>query len=153
MMKRSTWNYRTNEVETKFSLSIVEKLTVGVLAGLAMVFGVAAVFGIAATPKPAGGTAQMAQLTPAKADIAGIKVALDAFRDDNGRYPTAAEGLAALVQNPKDLPNWKQLYSTLPTDPWGHDFIYRVTPDGKSYEVLSAVPAEVLGMAENVTGK
>ena len=37
-----------------------------------------------------------ARITAARADIANLEVALDAFEVDTGRYPTTEEGLAAL---------------------------------------------------------
>jgi type II secretion system protein G len=46
----------------------------------------------------------------AKADIAGLTTLLKLFKDLNGRYPTAKEGLHALVECPSGLENsWRQL--------------------------------------------
>ncbi|MEJ2080697.1 MAG: type II secretion system major pseudopilin GspG [Acidobacteriota bacterium] len=72
------------------------------------------------------------QLSKGKANIAKVQIAdlvgaLGLFRFDVGRYPTTAEGLNALLENP-GLDNWSGPYltkSTLPKDPWGHEYQYR----------------------------
>jgi len=50
-----------------------------------------------------------AQITKAKADIRGYENALKFYRLDNFAYPTAEQGLQALVTKPNDpnLKNWK----------------------------------------------
>ncbi|MFZ0429378.1 MAG: type II secretion system major pseudopilin GspG [Acidobacteriota bacterium] len=63
----------------------------------------------------------------AKVQIADLEGALGLFRFDVGRYPTTAEGLNALLENP-GLDNWSGPYltkSSLPKDPWGHEYQYR----------------------------
>lgn len=70
-----------------------------------------------------------ARATVAKSDIAAIMQALKIYRLDNQRYPTAEQGLAALVAKP-DLPpvppNWKGggYLEKLPKDPWGRPYVY-----------------------------
>ena len=63
---------------------------------------------------------------PVYGDILLLMTCLTVFRDDNGRLPTAGEGLQALVTNPDpaNLPNWRQLWTTLPSDPWGRPYQY-----------------------------
>ena len=56
--------------------------------------------------------------------------ALDSFRRDCGRYPTAEEGLAALITRPTGIPEgrWQRAYldpHEIPQDPWGHSYAYR----------------------------
>jgi len=51
-----------------------------------------------------------ARVTVARSDIAAIMSALKIYRLDNQRYPTAEQGLAALVAKPEQPPvpaNWK----------------------------------------------
>ncbi len=75
----------------------------------------------------------------AKAQIDSLEKALDQFRLDNRRYPTADEGLAALVEKPASAANWGGPYlkKGVPQDPWGHPYVYR-TPGAKGdYEVIS----------------
>ncbi len=71
--------------------------------------------------------------------IREICVKLEVYRMLGGRYPTNAQGLRALVVEPRvgPLPNqWKAQYRKLPRDPWGQDYRYRLHPDG-TYEILS----------------
>jgi len=67
-----------------------------------------------------------AKIAPAKVDMVNLETALDRFHVDNDRYPTAAEGLQALVTAPEDLKQtWRGPYiRMLPTDPWGNAYIY-----------------------------
>jgi general secretion pathway protein G len=76
----------------------------------------------------------------AKVQVADFEGALDMFRLDVGRYPTTAEGLSALIQNP-GLQNWSGPYlkkNTLPKDPWTRDYQYRSPGDhGGDYDLWS----------------
>ena len=70
-----------------------------------------------------------ARRTAAKADIGAIVGALKLYRLDNQRYPTAEQGLAALVAKPELPPvpgNWKPggYLEKLPKDPWGQAYHY-----------------------------
>ena len=70
-----------------------------------------------------------ARAIAAKNDIAAIMQALKLYRLDNQRYPTAEQGLAALVARPTVAPvppNWKPngYLERLPKDPWGHPYQY-----------------------------
>ena len=52
-----------------------------------------------------------AKVTAAKADISNLMQALKMYRLDNGRYPSAEQGLAALATKPTVepmAPNWKK---------------------------------------------
>ncbi|GAO68945.1 MULTISPECIES: type II secretion system major pseudopilin GspG [unclassified Comamonas] len=68
-----------------------------------------------------------ARVTAAKTDIANINQALKLYRLDNQRYPTAEQGLQALVTKPTTGPapqNWKPYLEKLPNDPWGNPYQY-----------------------------
>ena len=68
-----------------------------------------------------------ARVTAAKTDIANINQALKLNRLDNQRYPTAEQGLQALVVKPTTGPapqNWKPYLEKLPNDPWGNPYQY-----------------------------
>lgn len=70
-----------------------------------------------------------ARAVAAKSDIGAIMNALKLYRLDNGVYPSAEQGLAALVKKPDrgDIPsNWKPggYLERLPKDPWGSDYQY-----------------------------
>ena len=70
-----------------------------------------------------------AQITKARADIRGYENALKFYRLDNFAYPTAEQGLQALVSKPNDpnLKNWKPggYIDRLTKDPWGNDYLYQ----------------------------
>lgn len=69
-----------------------------------------------------------APITHVLSDIrGGLKVALERFKDDCGRYPTTAEGLNLLTDPPKEgsLNNWRGPYIEPLEDPWGHEYVYR----------------------------
>ena len=70
-----------------------------------------------------------ARVVAAKQDIAVIGQALKLYRLDNQRYPTAEQGLGALVAKPELQPvpaNWKPggYLERLPRDPWGNAYVY-----------------------------
>jgi general secretion pathway protein G len=70
-----------------------------------------------------------ARAIAAKSDIAAVLQALKLYRLDNQRYPTAEQGLAALVQKPASdpvPPNWKPngYLDKLRNDPWGQPYQY-----------------------------
>lgn len=63
--------------------------------------------------------------------IAQVRVALEQFRQDVGRYPTTAEGLAALVDRPPGATgDWHQGFAKLPKDGWDRPFVYQLSGDG-----------------------
>jgi len=64
----------------------------------------------------------------ARAQIDALEKALDQYRLDKRRYPTAEEGLAAIQP---------YLKKTLPNDPWGRPYIYRASGASGDFEVVS----------------
>ena len=83
----------------------------------------------------------------AKSDIAlaqasNIAASLELFYIDYGRYPTAAEGLTALVSPPSGEgasfwrgPYFKEEQGLI--DPWGRGYLYEVDESGDSFWVIS----------------
>ena len=68
-----------------------------------------------------------ARVTAARTDINNLMQALKLYRLDNQRYPTAEQGLQALLVRPTAgpaAPNWKPYVEKLPNDPWGHPYQY-----------------------------
>jgi general secretion pathway protein G len=69
-----------------------------------------------------------ARATAAKTDVNNLMQALKLYRLDNQRYPTAEQGLKALVTKPTGggpiPPNWKPCLERLPNDPWGQAYQY-----------------------------
>jgi general secretion pathway protein G len=75
----------------------------------------------------------------AKIQMQSFASALDLYNLDTGRYPSSAEGLAALVQ-PTTGVAWNGPYlkgAALPNDPWNHPYIYRVPGERGPYDILS----------------
>jgi len=80
----------------------------------------------------------------ARSQIELLGAGLDAYRLDNGRYPTTDQGLEALQVQPTTQPlpsNWRGPYlrKAVPLDPWGNPYIYlspgEMNPRG--YDLLS----------------
>ena len=68
-----------------------------------------------------------ARATAAKTDVNNLMQALKLYRLDNQRYPTAEQGLQALLVKPTTGPvptNWKSYLDKLPNDPWGRPYQY-----------------------------
>lgn len=67
-----------------------------------------------------------AKRAKAASDIAALSNALNNFRLDCDRFPTADEGLEALRQAPGDLRGWRGPYieKPIPPDPWGNEYVY-----------------------------
>jgi general secretion pathway protein G len=80
----------------------------------------------------------------ARSQIELLGAALDAYRLDNGRYPSTDQGLEALQAEPSLQPlpsNWRGPYlrKAVPVDPWGAPYVYvspgEVNPRG--YDLFS----------------
>lgn len=71
--------------------------------------------------------ADEARATAAKTDVNNLMQALKLYKLDNQRYPTAEQGLQALLTKPSTgptPPNWKSYVDKLPNDPWGRPYQY-----------------------------
>lgn len=86
-----------------------------------------------------------ARVAAARLQIKQLQTALQMYHTAQGRYPTQAQGLDALVNKPAvepvpaTYPEHGYLESrTVPLDPWKNDFIY-LTPgrNGELYEIMS----------------
>jgi general secretion pathway protein G len=76
----------------------------------------------------------------AKIQIQSFASALDLFYLDAGRYPTTAEGLAALVKPAAGVTAWNGPYlkgGNVPNDPWGTPYLYRSPGERNPYEIIS----------------
>lgn len=81
-----------------------------------------------------------AKAEAAKIQIERIGAALDLYRLDIGRYPTQAEGLAALVSAPPGVRGWNGPYLRRAEgldDPWGRPFHYRFPGRHGDYDLYS----------------
>jgi len=76
----------------------------------------------------------------ARLQIESFSNALDLFYIDAGRYPTSAEGLAALTQRPPGVDAWNGPYvkgGSVPADPWGNPYVYRSPGQHGNYDIVS----------------
>jgi len=68
-----------------------------------------------------------ARVSAAKTDVSNLMQSLKLYKLDNQRFPTAEQGLSALVSKPSTGPaplNWKPYLDKLPNDPWGNPYQY-----------------------------
>ncbi len=68
-----------------------------------------------------------ARVTAARTDVNNMVQALKLYKLDNQRYPTAEQGLQALVARPTVGPipaNWRPYLDKLPKDAWGQPYQY-----------------------------
>lgn len=68
------------------------------------------------------------EIQVARAQIESFEKALDQYRLDTRRYPTAEEGLAAIQP---------YLKKALPNDPWGRPYVYRTPGQKGEFEIVS----------------
>lgn len=79
------------------------------------------------------------EVKAARAQIDALVKALDQYRLDTGHYPSMEQGLASLVTRPANEPKWDGPYlrRSLPDDPWGKPYVYRVPGERGDFELLS----------------
>jgi general secretion pathway protein G len=76
----------------------------------------------------------------AKIQMQSFSSALDLFNLDAGRYPSTAEGLAALVRRTPGVAAWNGPYlrgGKVPEDPWNNPYIYRAPGEHGAYDIMS----------------
>lgn len=86
-----------------------------------------------------GSRSEQAKVAVAEADIqSNIGLALKLYKLDNGRYPTTAQGLQALLSKPSSNPapvNWNGPYlEKEPIDPWKNPYRYKSPGEHNSAE-------------------
>lgn len=79
------------------------------------------------------------EIKTAKAQIGALESALDQYRIDVGHYPTAEQGLPALIKNLGDEKNWAGPYlkKGLPNDPWGKPYVYKQPGEHGDVDLIS----------------
>jgi general secretion pathway protein G len=79
------------------------------------------------------------EIQVARAQIESIEKALDQFRLDTRHYPSAEQGLDALVTKPANEPNWSGPYlkKAVPSDPWGRPYVYRIPGEKSEFQIFS----------------
>jgi general secretion pathway protein G len=74
--------------------------------------------------------ADRAAVTKARADIQTLEQGIEMYRLDHLSYPTAAEGLQALLNG--------HYIRRLPEDPWGNPYRYTAPgPEGRPFQIAS----------------
>jgi general secretion pathway protein G len=75
----------------------------------------------------------------ARAQIESLDKALDQYRLDMRHYPSAEQGLDALVAKPANEANWSGPYlkKAVPNDPWGRAYVYRVPGQKGEFDLYS----------------
>jgi general secretion pathway protein G len=130
---------------TTRAFTLIELLLVLVILGILAAIVV---------PKFSGRTEQARQAA-AQSQIATLSTALDAFEVDNGYYPKGKNGLADLVQAPRDAQNWRGPYmkTDVPADPWNHPYVYECPGkrNPSSYDLYSIGPDGRAGTDDDVT--
>ena len=79
------------------------------------------------------------EIQVARSQIESLEKALDQYRLDMRRYPTAEEGLDALVAKPANAQTWSGPYlkKAVPNDPWGRPYVYRTPGQKSEFELVS----------------
>jgi len=79
------------------------------------------------------------EVATARAQIDALEKALDQYRLDVGRYPSAELGLNALLVRPVGEAKWNGPYlrKDVPLDPWGKPYIYKIPGEKAEFDLLS----------------
>lgn len=114
----------------------------------------------------AGKTFEDLKITPelifvkaAKADVGMIiPTGLDMYFIDNGMYPSAQEGLGALVVKPDSAKNWNGPYLRNEKnliDPWGHPYVYQypLSANEDEFIIYSLGPDGQEGTKDDIVSK
>jgi general secretion pathway protein G len=109
------------------------------LTEMLVVIGIIALIAAVLTPNLLG------QLGRSRAKAAQLQLdstvaAVESFRTDVGRYPTEAEGLQALVQDPGSVQGWTGPYvrdARSLSDPWNDKIVYKLNADGRTFYLES----------------
>lgn len=110
-------------------VSILEMMVV--LGIMALIIGLAAPRAI--------GYLDRAKAQTTELQLHEVRGALQLLYIDVGRFPTDAEGLASLIEQPGTMTNWRGPYLSDPDsllDPWGRRFVYELNSQ-REFELMS----------------
>lgn len=118
---------RLQKLKKQLGFTLIELLIVmAILAMLAALVG-PAIFG----------NLGRGQRATAQTQMSSLEAALDSYRLDMSRYP---ESLNGLISNDSGRPNWSGPYlraDRVPLDPWGNEYVYELTSNGRDFNLLS----------------
>lgn len=81
-------------------------------------------------------------------ELFALRIGIERFRRDCGRYPTIGEGLKVLVRNPGEE-KWKGPYVNLvKPDPWKKSYVYVV--ESNRVNIFSCGPDRRAGTADDI---
>ena len=94
---------------------------------------------------------QKARVSSAKTQIETLKLSLQTYFSDCGRFPTEEQGLSALWEEPVLYPvaqNWNGPYTDkkITKDPWGGDFLYILKDSAKGANLPKGLPFGIISL-------
>ena len=118
---------KNNKYQSGFTL--IEIMVVVVIIGLLATFILPNVIG----------NQDIAFQKGAKAKISQYSSQLALYKLDNFTFPSTNEGLQALVNNPGNKKNWRQLLPKIDKDPWDNEYQYQFpgTKNPSSFDLWS----------------
>ena len=123
-------NKNKSLLKSRAGFTLIELMVVMIILGLLAALVVPRMFGKLGTAKTHAAYAQ----------IELLGTALDSFRLDVGRYPTASEGLEALLSTVSGSDDWNGPYlkkNEIPLDPWKHEYHYSSPGEHGDYDLYS----------------
>ena len=116
MKRRLSAHPRSASIHRQLGFSLIEIMVVVVIMGI-----MAALIVPNLMDRP-----DQARAVAARQDIGALMQALKLYRLDNGRYPTAEEGLQVLANDPANgqRSGRRSYMDRLPNDPWGTPYQY-----------------------------
>lgn len=110
-----------------------------ILLEVLVVIGIIALLARPFVIQPFLEAAARAKTETARAHMRTLEQALFQYNLDTGRFPTTAQGLAALSSRPSDEPRWRGPYITgdIPLDPWGRSYVYRAPGQYGEFDLYS----------------
>ena len=141
--KRAKDRIRRNAERQKrqllFTGSALERRSGGQLAFAVIILLTAGALLVSRVTRPPARPAGRSPVMIAERELSNLAEAVSHFKADIGRYPTAEEGLLALINNP-GIENWNGPYVNLiKPDPWRTQYQLRHKPDGRA-AIISAGP-------------